>query len=263
MATDTDFAIAKLSMNGVLSNNFGTDGIFTFGFNYLDEAGVAAPVTARSIKVLADGSIIGSGYTAVASGTGMPVAPILYKITSAGVLDTAFAEGGLFYETVLARQTEVYNFAIHGDNIVTAGYGRESGDNNKWISLRFNVNTGVRDTTWGGAANGAVVFDPSGGDVTNNARNAIALPDGKTLIIGSSGTGVTQDAAFAVLDANGVLDTSYGDGTHTFALGTDTVDHFWGVAVSATHVMIVGYAGQTMQTETANDNSFGIVFPIR
>jgi uncharacterized delta-60 repeat protein len=261
--TDTDFFVAKLSATcGAVT--YGTGGVFTFDFNYLDAPGTPASVTARGIQVLADGSVIGSGYTATAPGMNMPVAPLLYKVTPAGALDESFA-GGLYYETVLARQTEVYNFAIHGTNLVTAGYGRESGDNNKWISLRFNTATGARDTTWGGETNGAVVFDPSGGDVTNNARNAIALPNGKTLIIGSSGTGnPDQSAAFAVLDANGELDTAYGDGTHTLPLGANAVDQFWGAAASDTHIMIVGYSGYgATQTAELNDNSFGIVFPIR
>lgn len=261
--TDTDFFVAKFSATGTPAT-YGTGGIFTFDFDYLDASGTPAPVTARAIQVLADGSVIGSGYTATAPGMGMPIAPLLYKVTPAGALDTNFA-GGLSYETVLARQTEIYGFVVHGTNLVTAGYGRESGDNNKWISLRFNTTTGVRDATWGGETNGAVVFDPSGGDVTNNARNAIALPNGKTLIVGSSGTGnPDQSAAFAVLDANGELDTAYGDGTHTLPLGANAVDHFWGAAVSDTHVMLVGYSGYgATQTETLNDNSFGIVFPIR
>lgn len=261
--TDTDFFVAKFSATGAPAT-YGTGGIFTFGFDYLDAAGTPAPVTARGLQVLADGSVIGSGYTATAPGMGMPVAPLLYKVTPAGALDTNFA-GGLYYETVLARQTEIYSFAVHGTNLVTAGYGRESGDNNKYISLRFDTTTGVRDTTWGGETNGAVVFDPSDGDVTNNARNAIALPNGKTLIVGSSGTGnPDQSAAFAILDANGELDTAYGDGTHILPLGANAVDQFWGAAASDTHIMMVGYSGYgATQTETLNDNSFGLVFPIR
>ncbi len=263
MRTDTDFFVAKFSATGTPAT-YGTGGIFTFGFDYLDAAGTPAPVTARGLQVLADGSVIGSGYTATAPGMGMPVAPLLYKVTPAGALDTNFA-GGLYYETVLARQTEIYNFAVHGTNLVTAGYGREAGDNNKYISLRFDTTTGVRDTTWGGETNGAVVFDPSDGDVTNNARNAIALPNGKTLIVGSSSSGnPAQSAAFAILDANGELDTAYGDGTHILPLGADAADQFWGAAASDTHIMMVGYSGYgATQTEALNDNSFGLVFPIR
>ncbi len=264
-ATDTDFAIAKYSATGTLDAAYGESGIFTFGFNYLDEAGVPAPVTARGINVLPDGSAIGAGYTTTQSGTGQPIAPLLYRVTPAGDLDANFAEGGLYYELLLARMTEIYSVAVHGDNLVTAGYGRESGDDNEYISLRFNAATGVRDTTWGGAVNGAVVFDVSDADVTNNARNAVALPNGKTLIVGSAGTGNPgQNAAFAILDATGAKDTLYGDGTHTLPLGADAVDQFWGAAASATHIMIVGYAGYgATQTEAANDNSFGLVFPIR
>jgi hypothetical protein len=167
---------------------------------------------------------------------------------------------------VLLLQTEIYNFVIHGDKIVTAGYGRDVGATNDYISMRFDLTTGLRDLTWGGAAKGAVLFDPSGTMLGSNCRSGIALPAGKTLMIGSTGPGnmPTQDAVFAVLGADGKLDTSYGSGIHKFPLGANGNDQFWGAAVSGDQVTVVGYkGGGAAQTDVSNDDSFAAVFTLR
>jgi uncharacterized delta-60 repeat protein len=257
--TDTDFTVVKLTPAGAVDTTFGTDGQFRLDIT-------ESEATARTIKVLADGKILAGGY-ANSPGVGTPQ-PVLFKLTAAGAIDTAFSQGGVFHEIVVAMQTEVYNVAIHGDKFVTAGYGRAAGTLNDYISLRFDLNTGVRDLTWGGATNGAVMFDPSGSMLGSNCRNAIALPNGKTLMIGSTGPGnmPAQDAVFAVLDATGKLDTAYGTGVHKFPLGSNGNDQFWGGAVSGDQVAVVGYKGggvAASQTATNNDDSFAAVFTVR
>jgi uncharacterized delta-60 repeat protein len=255
--TDTDLTVVKLTPRGAVDTTFGDGGQFRLDIGQTGE-------TARAIKVLPDGKLLAGGY-ANSPGVGT-TQPVLYKLTAAGKLDTAFSQGGVFHDTVLALQTEVYNFAIHGNKLVTAGYGRATGATNDYISLRFDLETGIRDLTWGGAANGAVLFDPSGTMLGSNCRNAIALPGGKTMMIGSTGPGnmPAQDAVFAVLDASGNLDTSYGTGIHKFVLGSNGNDQFWGGAVSGDQVTVVGYkGGGQAQTETSNDDAFFAVFAAR
>jgi uncharacterized delta-60 repeat protein len=256
--TDTDFTLVKLTPNGAVDTPFADEGV-----HRLDIAEVNA--TPRGIKTLADGTIIASGY-ANTPDVGDTVQAVLYKLDVNGDLDAGFATGGLFHEPVLTIQTEIYNFALHGTHLVTAGYGRDSGDTNDYVSLKFDVDTGDRDLTWGGAANGAVVVDPSGAMLGSNARNAVALPDGGTIIIGSTGPGnmPEQDAVFVVLDDTGALHAGYGDGIHTFQLGANGNDQFWGGVVSGDYVALVGYkGGGTMQTDVMNDDSWGVVFEVQ
>ncbi len=254
--TDTDYTVVKLTVDGTVDSSFGGgDG------KYLQDI-QESNATARGINVLADGSVLASGY-ANSPGLGS-VQPVLFKLTAAGVLDTTFATGGVFHDTVLALQTEVYSVAVHGTNLVTAGYGRATGTQNDWVSLRFNA-TGARDTTWGGAANGAVLIDPSATMVGDNCRNAIALPGGKTLLLGSTGPGnlPAQDAVFAVLTATGTLDTSFGTGIHIYPLGANGNDQFWGGAVSGGLALAVGYkGGGATQTDAVNDDAFGLILPL-
>ena len=120
------------------------------------------------------------------------------------------------------------------------------------MSLRFDAATGERDETFGGAEGGAVIIDPSGEHLGSNCRGAHALPDGKTLLLGSTGPGnmPAQDAAFAILDEDGYF-------------RENGADQFWGAAVSGDYVMLVGYSGAGMtQSEELNDDAYAVFFPL-
>jgi uncharacterized delta-60 repeat protein len=260
--TDTDFTVAKLTANGALDLTWGGgDGKHSLDIQQSN-------ATPRQLQVLADGSVLAGGYANTPLFN--TVQAVLYRLTPAGALDTNFASGGVFHEAVLGFQTEIYGFAIDGDRITTAGYGREAMTPtiNDWVSLRFDTTTGVRDTSFGGAANGAVMIDPSGTMLGSNCRNAIALPGGKTVLIGSTGPGnmPEQDAAFAILTQNGKLDTAYGAGVHKLKLSqtADGNDQFWAGAVSGGRLMLLGWkGGGAMQTDTVNDDAQGIVFDMK
>ena len=131
--------------------------------------------------------------------------------------------------------------------------------------MRFDVTTGARDTSFGGAPNGAVLIDPSGMKLGSNCRNAIALPGGRTALLGSTGPSnmPAQDGAVAILKADVTLDTDYGTGVNTFALGAASNDQFWGGAVSGGHLMVLGWrGGGATPTETVNDDAHGVVFKL-
>lgn len=260
--TDADFAVAKLTVDGAIDSTFATAGKFTLDFGAPSSNG-----TARGIRALPGGDVVVAGY-ASSSISGNTPQVVLFKLTNAGALDAAFADNGMFHSPVLTLQTEAYGVAIHGNQLVTGGYGRNTGTTNDWVSLRFDAMTGARDTKWGNAPNGAVFFDPSGKMLGSNCRNVIALPAGKTLLLGSTGPSntTTQDAVFAVLDANGVLDTAYGSGIHVFPFGAGEGgnDAFWGAAVSGSNVLVAGFKGSgATQTDQANDDAYAVSFTLR
>jgi uncharacterized delta-60 repeat protein len=261
--TDSDFALVKLTVDGALDPTYGNGGKRT-----LDFGTPSANATPRGIQVLADGSVVASGY-ASSSLSANTTQPVLYKLTPAGALDATFADNGVFHAVVLTLQTEAYAVALqNGTHVVTSGYGRNTGTTNDWVSLRFALANGARDTSWGGAPNGAVLFDPGGKGAGSNCRNAVALPGGKTLLLGSTGptNQPAQDAAFAVLDATGKLDLAYGTGITVlpFGSGDGGADQLWGAAVSGTDVLLVGTKGAgATQTEQLNDDAYAVFFTLR
>ncbi|MBX3229623.1 MAG: delta-60 repeat domain-containing protein [Labilithrix sp.] len=253
--TDTDFVVGKLDVDGSPVAAYGADGDATYRLD-IDEAGA----TPRSIVVLADGSVYAAGYANTTT-VGDTVQPVIFNLDPSGKLVT----GRLFHEPVLARSTEVYGLALHGDTLITGGYGRETGDTNDWVSLKLDLTNFTRDTSYGGAAKGAVIVKTPMFLTGSACRGAVALPGGRTLLFGTTGTSNTpeQTALFGVIDANGALDPSYDGAVHAVDYGTTGADAIWSAAVSGNNVLLAGYRGHTSQTDTENDDSYVTVIPLR
>jgi uncharacterized delta-60 repeat protein len=264
---DTDFAVAKLSEDGIPESTYGTGGKYQ-----LDLQETNKQATPKMLMVLSDGSVIASGYARTAATKLNPAdtdgtpQPVLYRLDPSGVPVNGFAgTDGVFHESVLSLQTEIYGFALDGDKITTAGYGRDSGTNNIWASLRFDADDGTRSTSFGGATGGVVTIDPTGNlSAGSNCRNAIGLPGGKTALIGSTGSSGSRDAVIAIIGQNGQLQTEYATGVMTFDLGTGE-DQWWGAAANAGTLLAAGWKGypSASQTDTANDDSQVVVLTLQ
>jgi uncharacterized delta-60 repeat protein len=222
--TDTDFVLVKLSADGVPDNNFGTTGVYSLDINNRS----ANP---RSSVILGDNSIIAGGYYTDGP-AGSPVKPAVFKVTSTGMKDTGFGAGGsgYFSQPVLMAVTEVYGVAMQGTSIVTAGYGRDTADNNTqdWISMRITP-SGQLDTTWGDQ--GAKRIDIGG--FADNCRTLVVLPDNRVLLVGGGRSSMTEiDAAMVLLTEQGQPDTRFGNGGKAIVNLGGASDMLWGAAMN-------------------------------
>ena len=248
-ANDTDFAVVRLTADGARDATFGTNGLASVDVNNRS----ASP---RNATVLADGSIVMAGYM----NDGGVVKPVLFKLTSAGRLDSTFGTGGVYTETVLAVVTEAYAARLQGTSFVTAGYGRAATTESiDWLSLRISA-AGTRDLTYG--TGGVARLDRAG--FADNARDLAVLPDGRVMLVGGGrGSESDADGMVAVLTANGQPDIAWGtQGRRVYDFGGAS-DFFWAAALSpdGARVAIVGVRGVT--AGMGNDDSVVHVLPAR
>lgn len=110
-------------------------------------------------------------------------------------------------------QVETTAVAVLRDgSVVTAGWADRGNDNRDFALVKFRSD-GSLDTGFGDAGTRVIAFDlESGGD--DRALGVFELADGKLLVAGSAGVGVSPYVwpATARLRADGQLDTSYGTG---------------------------------------------------
>jgi uncharacterized delta-60 repeat protein len=245
--TDTDWVTIRLTTDGDPDTSFSGDGIFTFD---IDMAGA----NGRGAIALGDDTILASGYAATLS-SDMVTSPVVYKLTTGGMLDPGFGVAGVFHRVVLPTLTEAYAIAPHMTGFVTGGYGRATMDESiDILSLRLTA-AGELDDAWG--EDGVVRIDVAG--FADRGRHVITLPDGRVVIAGGAqvADGVT-DALLAVRTATGEPDTTFAatTGYRLFDLGGNN-EFFWHADVSAdgTTVAVVGYKAFTMQTATDNDDA--------
>jgi uncharacterized delta-60 repeat protein len=238
---DTDFALVRLSKDGAVDSTFATAGKFTYDIGQ-------ASVSARTATLLADGSIVCSGYSTY-SGVQRPV---LFKLGPNG-------EGPLWvFSEPVGSAAEAYGAALQSDGkFVTAGYGRPSAaaTSTDLLSIRL-TSYGTLDTTYG--QNGATWFDAGGfGD---NGRSLLVLGDNRVVLVG--GGRLTEndvDGLVTVLTPNGAPDTSFAPGgCRVYDFGTSN-DFLWGAALSPNKSLIalVGITG--VPTASADDNDSALV----
>lgn len=168
----SDIALAKYSVNGVLDNTFGTNGIIVTDFQALDDEG-------RGITVLSDDSILVTGFVTNPNSSNTQDVFVL-KVNSNGVLDNTFGTGGL---TISAANVDFVANDItvdSQDRIIVVGSAFLGGIvNNVFTAARFNAD-GTADTTFGANGRIAVSFDNGDGGL-----NAVTIDsEGKILAAG-------------------------------------------------------------------------------
>ena len=233
--TDTDFAIVRLSKDGVADETFGTHGVFALDTKFNGASNNASP---RNLTLLpGTQGIIGAGYQPIPPAD---TKPCVFKVTDKGVLDKTFGVDGVFQETVFTEQTETYAAVPQSDGkLVTAGYARElSTDTTDILSLRLNAD-GTLDKSYG--TNGAVKVDIGG--FADNARRILTLPNDHIVIVGGGrATAADVDGVVLALTADGKPETTFSaTGWKTFDLG-GPADFIWSLALapSQTRIALVG-----------------------
>ncbi|MES1179487.1 MAG: hypothetical protein ABUL62_34545 [Myxococcales bacterium] len=256
--TDTDFAVAKLTVDGLQDTTFGLNntGIFT-----LDVAQASASV--RTASVLPDGKIIVTGYSTY----GGTQRPVIFRLTAAGLLDMTFGVFGAFAEPV-GTAAEAYGAVLQtiGTNagkLVTVGYGRATAATTATdlLSIRL-TSAGLLDTTYGtttgpNATPGRAWFDVGG--FADNGRSLQVLSDDRPILIGGGRLASDdQDGVITILTANGLPDTtSFGPfGCKAFDFGT-IGDFLWGSALSANGntIAAVGITGNAANSTADTDGT--------
>jgi hypothetical protein len=216
--------------------------------------------------VLANGSIIGAGYTSVAKvlddSTTSRQQPVLFKVKNDGTFDGDFAKNdkytapGVFYDFITPKQTnaEAYGAVPQGDKFVTLGYGPQApapgNTTTDFIFARFNAD-GSQDKTFGTEGTTYADFGTFG----DNGRALVVLDDKRIVGVGGGRAKVDPapamvntipvEGAVAVLLPDGKFDPDYGtNGQKLYNIG-GAGDFYWGAALAPDKksVAIVGIAG--------------------
>lgn len=241
--TDTDRVVSRLSANGALDTTFGQQ-----GHARLDLGG--AVDSARHGLVQPDGKIVAAGYAATPTGVGTQVSnrPVLLRLTSDGVPDPTFGDGGVVATPFFVPSdggpwglSEAYAVALDNGRYVTAGYGRAGPSGTVDLLAMRYTNTGAVDTTFHGGT--PLALDLVGND--DRGRNLVLLPDGRAAIVGSGSPSTSQlDALVALVNPDGTLDTSFGGGAGYRLFSFSRPDEaFFGVALNpgGSQLAAVGY----------------------
>ena len=216
-----DFALARYNADGSLDTSFGDGGKQT-----TDIAG--GYDQGRALAVQPDGKIVVAGYTDAGGGDFA-----LARYNADGSLDTSFGDGGKQTTDFGDLDNQGNALALQPDGKIVVA-GSTSGEGGYDFALaRYNAD-GSLDTTFGDG--GKQTTDFAGLD---NQGNALALqPDGKIVVAGHACV-FGCDFALARYNADGSLDTTFGDGGKQTTDFGDSYDQGHAVAVQPDGKIVV------------------------
>jgi len=205
----SNFALARLNMDGTLDTTFGTNGVVVTDFSHADDI-------AYDLAVLPNGKILAVGQATVGNNVKFGVARFLND----GTLDANFAAGGTKSFGFGGGYNIAYGVAIQDDgNIVITGVAElddENGDPHKYSALARLHPRGKFDLTFGtnGKATSAYVYNNA---VLDSWAGRVAIQsDGKIVVTGFY---VIRDFGLARYNADGSPDTTFGSGGHARLIG--------------------------------------------
>src|ERR1700722_202941 len=198
------FVIARFTTAGVLDSGFGTGGIVSFDF------GKGGGNEAYQVALQSDSKIIvvGSANNADFSAIYLAVA----RLTTAGVLDSTFATGGLYsVNSPDGSCSGGSSVAIDASgNIVAGGGSNVDGAGNAQSQMLIRLTpSAVLDTTFGvaGFIYGATTL---AGVTPIRTVNDIFIDSAGKILAVSSAKFNTEPLPIARYTSSGVLDTTYG-----------------------------------------------------
>lgn len=205
--TSNEFVLLRILPDGALDPDFGIDGMV--------KTTVGTDALCYAIALQPDGKILLAGATSTASNGSKDFA--LLRYLPAGTLDSSFSADGI----------QALSFGIGDDiaravlvqpdgNILIAGTST-NGNNALMAIARFQPD-GSPDLSFSTDGKNTLGI----GTIFSNAYAMALRSDGKILLSGSAKFGMSDDVALAQFNANGMLDTGFGNSGYTVTnLGSD------------------------------------------
>ncbi len=275
VATYRTFMLMRYDANGRLDTSFGNGGIARTSILAGRHAGWALAQDSRGRTLVAGGveEDASSGNSTVA----------IVRYTATGALDASFGQDGAMLEggsTTEFFSSRITSIALdQADNIIAAveieGYSVSFEDNEEAEGyevrepnhlVRYTPD-GELDATFGEEGVAQLIFDSDRSpDAVELRPQAMTLDaDGNILVTGRSKVGdrdsVEDDFAVARFTAQGMVDTTFGDGGIVWTDFAEQEDSALSIELdSSGHIVVGGIAGIIGFTQVAEpDIDFGLV----
>jgi len=223
----SDFALVRYNVDGSLDTTFDNDGKVT------TDIGSTSSDSAESVVLQSDGKIVVAGNSY--SGGQSDFALVRYN--SNGTLDTTFGTVGKIQTGISSGSDDAANDVVmQSDGKIVAGGYTDAGGSYDFVLVRYNTD-GSLDTTFDG--DGKVTTDT--GTMSNDfAMSLLLLADGKIIAAGNSDAGGSNDFVLMRYNANGTVDSVFGNrGKAITDLDTDSDDWVYSLVTQSDGKIIV------------------------
>jgi uncharacterized delta-60 repeat protein len=210
---DGDFALARYNADGTLDRSFGSGGVVLTSLGSSSHEGAFAVRIQADQKIVAAGSRVAGGDRDFA----------LVRYNADGSIDPGFGSGGSVVSDLGSSQDFLEDIAILRDgSIVAVGSSLREGGDFDFAVARFDGEGRVDE---GFGLNGRTLTDL--GSASADSASAVGIQAGEKIVAaGSRISGVDRDFALVRYDAQGSIDSRFGEDGKVitdFAPGTRVV----------------------------------------
>lgn len=210
---------------------FSGDGKAWFAWPTTYQGADVLDITTRAVAALSDGSIVTAGRFETI-GPDRFQAGAVVKFKANGTIDTTFGDAGwqlVHFEAQPNKDEVIGVFPSSGNTLLVVGYVESMGQPYQRPALVRLLANGALDPSFG--SGGRIVIDsqPFGVAAGFHFSTAIQAPDGKILLAGlctNCGHGSFPDFAALRVNANGSVDTSFGNAGWVSFGRIDAGDHY-------------------------------------
>jgi uncharacterized delta-60 repeat protein len=211
--TEPSLVVVKVTPQGQLATGFAGGGVYRNQFSQTPGSGN----TYGDVALVVPGGVLVAGNTLDAAGRG---AVLLLRLTPAGALDGTFAGGSGYRVLQAASPLAPAPFSLGdaialgpGGAIYVAGNGSDGNGHAAFAVARFDEN-GTVDPAFGtnGVARVQTATADPGATPASYARAVAVQPDGRVLLVGTSGAPGYSEIVVIRLTTSGVVDPEFGNG---------------------------------------------------
>ena len=224
--------ILRYKGDGTLDNTFGTNGVVTYDGGEGNDG-------FREIAIQADGKLVVSGYTKIATGFDVLTA----RYNSDGALDNTFGTNGVATYDGGHGDDGARGVAIQSNGKIVVSGGDYNGTDLDVLVLRYNSD-GTPDNAFG--TNGVVSYDSGKGN--DNGRRLAIQGGNKIVVTGNTPNGADGNVLILRYNVDGSPDSTFGSNgvvTLNIVAGNDFGE---GVAIQKTDSKIVIAGGSIGST---------------
>lgn len=221
------FALARYNANGTVDTSFGTAG------NVMTTLALASMGTSATID--SNGKIVVAGYTLTANG-GNDFAVVRYNAD--GSLDSSFGAGGAVMTDFSKNYDQGNSITIDASGKILVAGTTYTNNNCDFALVRYNAD-GSLDASFG---NGGKVSTAIGAGL-DEARSISLDASGRIVVAGFTVNGSNTDVAMVRYNANGSLDTSFGNAGKVVTALSNGNDYSNTVTIDVSgRILLAGYA---------------------
>jgi uncharacterized delta-60 repeat protein len=232
------FTLTRLNTDGTLDTSFGTNGTVNTSFGRSSGSDILSLMIQSDERIVAVGDAAGTFALA--------------RYNTNGTLDTTFGTGGLVTSTFSnSRSSSGKSVAIDtAGNIVVAGIISYKNVPQNFGVVRY-LPSGHLDSTFG--SGGMVTTDFANG---NDDAFAVAIQsNGEIVVAGNAAVGAATDFGVCRYNANGSLDSSFGNGGKVVTNFGGNTAYAYGLVIQLDGKIVA--AGLAKTTPTGGDD-FGL-----